>query len=84
VRSLNIVADDGKGGDSATVQVKFDAPASPAQVRDWFIRAFADRTIPATADGDGLKGTTKDGEPFTIRMVPKGQNSSEGTIEIRA
>lgn len=84
VRSLNIVADDGSGGDSATVQVKFDAPAPPAEVQDWFIRAFSDRAISATADGEGVKGMTKDGEPFTIRIAPSGENASEGTIEIRA
>jgi hypothetical protein len=84
VRSLNILADDAKGGDSANVQVQFDAPATPDEVRDWFAKAFADKSVSTSLDGTGLKGKTKDGDAFTIRLAPAGAGSTQGTIEIIA
>lgn len=86
IRSLNILADDGKGkGDNnANVQVQFDAPAPPEQVRDWFAKAFADKSITTSPDGTGLKGTTRDGDAFTIKLAPSGSESTKGTIEIIA
>jgi hypothetical protein len=84
IRSLNILANEGKDGENANVQVQFDAPAEPGKVRDWFLKAFADKSINASADGTGVKGTSKDGDAFTIRLEPAGAGATKGTIEIIA
>lgn len=82
VRSLNIVADEAAGGGPANVEVQFDAPADPAAVRDWFLKAFADKAVEAVAAGTGIRGVTRDGEAFTIDLAPGGTAATKGTLRI--
>ncbi len=82
VGSVNVVADNSAGKDSANVKVSFGAPANPQTVKSWFAKEFADKSV-AVADGaSGLTGTTRDGDAFTIRFAPDGEGATKGTIEI--
>lgn len=82
VQSVNVVADDSAGEDSANVKVAFKAPADPATVRDWFAKEFSDHSVDVSSAGQGLTGKTKDGDAFTISFAPEGAKATNGTIEI--
>jgi hypothetical protein len=65
----------------ATVNMSFTAPASPDQVRSYFVNQFKDKGIEATVSGDAVTGKSKDGDPFTIQVSP-GANGSQGKVVI--
>lgn len=71
------------GGDrDSVVDMKFTAPASPAEVQKYFLDQFAAKGVTAHADGSGVAGTGKDGDQFTIGLAP-GAAGTSGTIVIR-
>ena len=76
---LNVDAGD-KG---ATVHLAFKAPASPDNVRAYFLDQFKEKGVTASAAGTAVSGTTKDGDPFVIDVEPAGQGST-GTITIQS
>ena len=80
ITGFNVNATDKKGG---IVNLAFKAPASPEQVRAYFLDQFKAKGLEASASGDGVTGKTKDGEPFTIHVAQADQGST-GTIEIQS
>lgn len=79
VTGFSMVAAD-KG---ATVHLSFKAPASPDEVRAYFLDQFKDKGVEAAASGDAVTGKSKDGSPFVIHVTaaPEG---SQGTVEVRS
>ena len=70
-------------GDKANnVTMTFNAPASPDQVRSYFVEEFKQQGVEATRAGDSVTGTSKDGTPFTIQVAPAA-NGSQGKIMIQ-
>jgi len=69
-----------KGG---TVHFAFKAPASPENVRAYFVDQFKVKGVEATAAGNAVSGKTKDGDPFVID-VDRAPQGSQGTITIQS
>jgi hypothetical protein len=60
----------------------FTAPASPDQVRSYFVDQFRKQGVDAAIAGDAVSGKSKDGNPFVIEVSPAA-NGSQGRIEIQ-
>ncbi len=67
----------------ATVNMSFNSPGSPDQVRSYFVDHFKDKGVEAALSGDSVTGKSKDGSPFTIEVSPA-PNGSQGKIEIQS
>jgi hypothetical protein len=67
----------------ATINMSFTAPASPDQVRSYFVEQFKKRGAEAALAGDAVTGKSKDGSPFTIQVGPAG-SGSQGKINIES
>jgi len=78
VTGFNVDARDKR----ATVNMSFDAPASPDEVRSYFLDQFKKRGLEAAVAGDAVSGKSKDGTPFVIHVTPA-TNGSQGTIVIQ-
>lgn len=70
-----------KSGGEANVDIGFVAPADPAAVRAYFVKAFGDRLETGAADG-ALSGETSDGDVFTIDLAPAANGGSTGKLRI--
>jgi hypothetical protein len=68
--------------DVTTVDMSFSAPASPDEVRAYFIDQFKKQGVEAALAGDAISGKSKDGSPFVIRVSPAA-SGSQGKIEIQ-
>lgn len=66
----------------ATVDLNFSAPASPDDVRSYYLEQFKKQGVEVALAGDAVTGTTKDGDPFTIH-VSRAANGSNGNIVIQ-
>lgn len=77
IADMNINA---RGEGDGVVSVKFDSPATPATVRDWFVKEFEKAGVKVSTDGNGLTGTTDD-KPFRIDLSPQGERAA-GTVTI--
>jgi hypothetical protein len=66
----------------ATVKMSFTAPASPDQVRSYFVDQFRKQGAEAAIAGDSVTGKSKDGSPFTIQVSAAG-SGSQGRIRIQ-
>ena len=64
------------------VDMSFTAPASPDQVRSYFVEQFSKAGAEARIAGDSVTGKSKDGSPFTIQVSPAA-NGSTGKIVIQ-
>lgn len=83
VKELNVDANtDGNGKDKGTVHVAFESPAALATVQGWFRDKMAARGFKIDADGKGFKGTTDDGEPFTLALSADGGEKTKGTLDV--
>jgi hypothetical protein len=69
-------------GDTTTIEMSFRAPASPDEVRSYYIDQFKKQGVEATVAGDAVTGKSKDGSPFVIRVSPA-PNGSQGKIEVQ-
>ena len=69
------------GQSAPTVNLAFTAPTSPEQVKNYFVEQFRAQGVTASMAADVLTGTTKEGQPFTMRFAPEGSGTS-GTIEL--
>jgi len=67
---------------NANVEMSFTAPASPNEVRGYYVDQFRKRGVEAALAGDIVTGKTKDGSPFVIRVSPAA-NGSQGRIEVQ-
>ena len=73
---------DAGGNKDATVNLKFTAPGTPAEVQKYFLDQFAAKGVTARAEGSGLSGSGKDGERFVFALGPA-SGGTDGTIIIR-
>ena len=60
----------------------FTAPASPDQVRSYFVDQFKKQGADVSLSGNSVTGKSKDGSPFTIDVSPSG-SGSQGTIKVQ-
>lgn len=65
------------------VDMSFNAPTSPDEVRSYFVEQFKKQGMEAALSGDSVTGKTKDGSPFTIN-VGSASNGSQGKIEVQS
>ena len=68
--------------DVSNVEMAFTAPASPDEVRAYFIDQFKKKGIEASASGDSVSGKSKDGNPFRIEIGPAA-GGSQGKIVVQ-
>ena len=66
----------------ATVDMSFNAPASPDEVRSYYIDQFKKQGVEAALAGEAVTGKSKDGSPFTIQVGPA-QDGSQGKIVVQ-
>lgn len=78
VTGFNLDAHD-KG---ATVDMSFTAPATPDEVRSYYVEQFRKQGGQVAMAGDAVTGTSKDGSPFAIHVSPAA-NGSQGKIVIQ-
>jgi hypothetical protein len=71
------------GNKGATVNLAFNAPTAPDQVRAYFLDQFKQKGVDAAQSGNAITGKTHDGDQFTIDVQPAGQGST-GTIAIQS
>ena len=69
------------GDKGATVNLGFLAPASPDDVRSYYVAEFKKKGVDAAVSGDTISGKSKDGSDFTIQVSP-GPKGSQGKIVI--
>jgi hypothetical protein len=67
----------------ATVNMSFTAPASPDEVRSYFLDQFKKHGGEAALAGDAVSGKSRDGGTFTIEVSPAA-NGSKGRIVIQS
>ncbi len=80
VSSINVQGDKTGVWDGDRVQIIFSAPADPKPVRDWFVKAFAEKAVAAKVSGESLVGKTKDGTPFTMSFAAGKGGTTTGTV----
>ena len=61
--------------DVSNVDMSFTAPASPDQVRSYYVDQFKKQGVEAALSGDTVSGKSKDGSPFTIQVSQAGSGS---------
>lgn len=69
------------GDHGSTVNIAFSAPVPPDQARAYFLDQFREKGVQASASGDGVTGTSKDGSPFVIHLTAGG-SGTKGAIEV--
>ena len=84
VASINVQGDKPGAEDKSRVQIIYTAPAEPKPVRDWFVKAFAEKGVAAKISGESLSGKTKDGTPFTMTFAPGKGGSTTGIVVLDA
>lgn len=83
ITNLNVEAQEQAGTqDKGEVQVTFTSPASPAAVQTWFRDRMTAKGFKVEADGTGLKGTTDEGDPFTLALAPDGDGKARGQLRL--
>jgi hypothetical protein len=70
------------GDKGANVTMAFSAPASPEEVRSYYLDHFRGQGVEAALAGDAVQGKTKDGNAFAIHVSPAASGST-GKIEIQ-
>lgn len=80
VSSVDVKAESKPATENATVKIAFSAPADVAAVRDWFVKAFAEKSMTITQQGNVLSGRTKEGTPFTLTLAPDKGKSTTGSF----
>jgi hypothetical protein len=70
------------GDKGANVTMAFSAPASPDEVRSYYLDHFREQGVEAALAGDAVQGKTKDGNAFAIHVSPAASGST-GKIEIQ-
>jgi len=68
--------------DVSNVDMTFTAPASPDEVRSYFLDQFRKQGAEVALAGDAVTGKSKDGSPFTISVGPAA-SGSQGKIVIQ-
>ena len=74
--------DKGGNDDKGKVSIRFRSPAAPTTVRDWFRDNMTKQSFKVETRGNGLTGTTEDGQPFTLQLDADGGSKSKGRMEV--
>ena len=83
ITNLHVNAEEHIGRrDKGEVIVDFTSPAAPTTVQGWFREKMAAKKFKAETDGAGLKGTTNEGDPFTLRLDSDGANKTKGQFQL--
>jgi hypothetical protein len=83
VNELNVDAEDkADGKDTGHVHIAFESPAALGTVQGWFRDKMTARGFKVEAAGNGLKGTTDDGDPFRLSLAASGDQKSKGTLDV--
>jgi hypothetical protein len=67
--------------DLTNVELAFTTPATPDQVRSYFLDQFKQKGVEATVSGDAVTGKSKDGKPFRIEIAP-GPGGTQGKLVV--
>ena len=67
----------------ATVDMTFNSPGPPDEVRSYFLDQFKRKGVEAALAGESVTGKSKDGSPFIIHVSPA-PNGSKGVISIQS
>ena len=67
--------------EGSNVDIAFSAPASPDQVRAYYVGEFKKQGLEVASAGDAVTGKSKDGSPFTIKVSPA-PGGSQGKITV--
>jgi len=67
--------------EGSNVDIAFSAPASPDQVRAYYLGEFKKQGLEVASAGDAVTGKSKDGSPFTIKVSPA-PGGSQGKITV--
>ena len=68
--------------DVTNVDMTFTAPATPDEVRSYFIDQFRKRGAEVKLAGQAVTGKSKDGNPFTIEVSPAA-SGAQGKIVVQ-
>lgn len=81
VSNLSVkTTDTGTGDeDTATVDIRFTAPAAPDAVKAWFVARAGSKHPLAEKDG-ALVGRTEEGKPFRITLEPAPGGETAGRL----
>jgi hypothetical protein len=74
--------DKGGNDDKGKVTIRFHSPATPTAVRDWFRDNMTKQGFKVETRGNGLTGTTEDGQPFSVQLDADGDGKSKGRMEV--
>jgi len=69
------------GDEGSTVNMAFNAPAAPDEVRSYYVDQFKKQGVDAVLAGNSITGKSKDGGDFTIDVSPAAKGS-QGKIVI--
>jgi hypothetical protein len=79
VTGLDIAGEDGVS--EGSVAIRFDSSAPPAVIRDYFVKAFAEKGISVKAAGNRITGRDKSGKPFSISMIQE-EGVTRGVVKV--
>jgi hypothetical protein len=83
VHDIHVESNDKLGErDKGSVRLSFDAPASLAKVQAWFRDDLAKQGASVSGKDSGFRGTTKDGDPFSIALEADGADKTKGTMTL--
>lgn len=83
ITNLHVNAEEHAGRrDKGEVTVDFTSRAAPATVQQWFREKMTAKGFKAETDGAGLKGTTDEGDPFTLRLEADGAENAKGQLRL--
>lgn len=75
----------GAGDKRGNVRISFDAPATPDIVKAWFLEKLtANDKLTVNPTKNGVAGTNKDGDPFTLDLQPGETGHTSGSVIISA
>lgn len=86
---LHVQANETKGGDRGSVELRFTTPDAPAKVAAWYRDPARAKELTVTSteqQGQGYRiaGTSKgDSDPFTLTLTPAAGGGSEGRVVLR-
>ena len=83
VSSIKVDAARNDSDRRSDVSVAFRSPAKPDVVRDWFKKAFHDKSVAVRDTGAAtLDGVSRDGDAFQMTFAPEGTGATAGTVAI--
>jgi hypothetical protein len=79
IANLDVESGNGKEG---SVRIDFDAPAAATEVQNWFREQMQRAGFAVELKDGALSGKTSDGSPFTLKLAPRGDGKSRGTLSV--